>query len=589
MPDTFETTIPHIDELGTPASNNHYNTGWAWALDTPFPYWKRWAGAEGGTADMCIVAWPAKIPASDEVRHQYVHAVDVVPTVYDLLGIEPPEVIKGYLQSPIEGESFAAALTDASVPGKRTQFYTMLGQRSIYHDGWLACTVHPPLSSWGNFDKDEWELFHLETDRSQSTNVAADHPERLEELKGLWFYYAGIYNGLPLDDRNALEQVLAERPHGAPDRDQYIFYPGASDVPESAGPQLPGRSYTIAAGVEVTSDDVEGVIWAAGGVPGGHSLYVKDGTLRYTFNWVGTQLQDVVAETPLTAGTARVRRGVRRVGAQQRPGDARHRGHADALRRRPAGGTGDDRHPARLLLSDRRRDLRRPGQRVRGDARVLRTVPLHGRHDRQGRRRRLRRRLREPRAEGRCLVRDRLIVLPATQPEENPMGLRHRRDERSDAIRFQMREEFVSIGDDSWIEDGDGNRAYKANGKAARLRDTFVLEDMSGHQVAKIKERALHVRDTMTIDLDGRSATVKKALVGIRDRYHVEVDGSEDLKVHGNIVDHEYEIEQSGDTIAEVSKKWFRVRDTYGVEVRPGADIPLILSVVVAIDAMARD
>jgi uncharacterized protein YxjI len=170
------------------------------------------------------------------------------------------------------------------------------------------------------------------------------------------------------------------------------------------------------------------------------------------------------------------------------------------------------------------------------------------------------------------------------------MGLRDRiHDRHSDAIRFQMREQLVAIGDDSWIEDADGNRVYKANGKAARLRDTFVLEDRSGNQVAKIKERALHVRDTMTIDLDGRSATVKKALVGIRARYHVEVEGGDDLKVHGNIVDHEYEIEQSGDTVATVSKKWFRVRDSYGVEVEPTADIPLILSVVVAIDAMARD
>lgn len=170
------------------------------------------------------------------------------------------------------------------------------------------------------------------------------------------------------------------------------------------------------------------------------------------------------------------------------------------------------------------------------------------------------------------------------------MGLRDRiHDRRSDAIRFQMREKLVAIGDDSWIEDAEGTRVYKANGKAARLRDTFVLEDRSGNEVAKIKERALHVRDTMTIDLEGRSATVKKALVGIRDRYNVEVDGGEDLKVHGNIVDHEYEIEQSGDTVATVSKKWFRVRETYGVEVQPDADIPLILSVVVAIDAMARD
>ena len=303
VPDTFETTNPHKDELGTPASNNHYNTGWAWALDTPFPYWKRWAGEEGGTADMCLVSWPAKIQPDRTPRQQYIHAVDVVPTVYELLGIEPPEVINGYLQSPIEGESFAAALTDPDVPGKSTQFYTMLGQRSIYHDGWLASTVHPPLSSWGNFSHDEWELYHLETDRSQSTNVAADNPQLLAELRELWFYYAGIYKGLPLDDRNALEQVLAERPKGSPVRDRYVFYPDCADVPESAGPAIPGRSYKIAAGLTVDSKDVQGVIWAAGGVPGGHSLYVKDGHLRYTFNWIGTTLQDVVADSELEPGS----------------------------------------------------------------------------------------------------------------------------------------------------------------------------------------------------------------------------------------------------------------------------------------------
>jgi arylsulfatase len=300
--DTAETTLPHLDELGTPASNNHYNTGWAWALDTPFPYWKRWAGAEGGVADMCIISWPAKIPPSTEPRHQYVHAVDLVPTLYDLLGITPPEVLKGYPQNEIEGESFAAALTEPEAPGRSTQFYAMLGQRSIYHEGWLAATVHPPLSGWGDFHRDEWELFHLESDRAQLHNLAEQEPERLEQLKGLWFYYAGRYNGLPLDDRSAIEQVLAERPRPAAPRSQYVFYPNCADVPESAGPALPGRSYTIAAGVTIDDGGAQGVVWAAGGVPGGHSLYVKDGRLRYTFNWIGTHLQDVVAEHDLTPG-----------------------------------------------------------------------------------------------------------------------------------------------------------------------------------------------------------------------------------------------------------------------------------------------
>jgi arylsulfatase A-like enzyme len=300
--DTTELTLPHIDELGTPASYNHYNTGWAWAFDTPFPYWKRWAGYEGGVSDMCLVAWPAKIKADSHPRQQYVHAIDVVPTVYELLGIEPPEVIKGHPQSPIEGESFAASLTDPGVPGKDTQFYAMLGQRSIYHQGWLACSLHPPLSGWGQFDKDIWELYHLETDRTQAHNLAGGEAERLEALKDLWFYYAGIYKGLPLDDRTALEEALAKRPLPGPDRSHYEYYPNCADVPEEAGVAINGRSYTIAAGVTVDSSDAQGVLYAHGGVAGGHSLYIKDRRLHYTFNWLGTHLQDVETDRDVKPG-----------------------------------------------------------------------------------------------------------------------------------------------------------------------------------------------------------------------------------------------------------------------------------------------
>ncbi|WP_405851613.1 sulfatase-like hydrolase/transferase [Streptomyces sp. NBC_00090] len=215
LPTSTELSLEHLDELGSPVSCNHYPTGWAWAFDTPFPYWKGWAGYEGGVADMCLVAWPAKIQPQREVRQQYVHAVDVVPTLYELLDIEPPAELRGYPQSPIEGESFAASLTDPTVPGKQTQFHAMLGQRSIYHDGWLACTVHPPhppLSGWGNFSHDRRELYNLTEDRAQSTDVAVQEPERLETLKSLWYYYAGRYNGLPLDDRTALEQGGTSRP-----------------------------------------------------------------------------------------------------------------------------------------------------------------------------------------------------------------------------------------------------------------------------------------------------------------------------------------------------------------------------------------
>jgi uncharacterized protein YxjI len=155
--------------------------------------------------------------------------------------------------------------------------------------------------------------------------------------------------------------------------------------------------------------------------------------------------------------------------------------------------------------------------------------------------------------------------------------------------RFQMKEKLASIGDDSWIENDAGERVYKVDGKAFRIRDTFILEDRDGNEVAKIQERKLHVRGTMAIERDGDTiATVHKALVGLRDRFKVEVEHGEDLKAHGNILDHEYEIERDGDTVAKVSKKWLRIRDTYGVEIRDGEDEPLLLAVTVALDQLSH-
>jgi uncharacterized protein YxjI len=151
-----------------------------------------------------------------------------------------------------------------------------------------------------------------------------------------------------------------------------------------------------------------------------------------------------------------------------------------------------------------------------------------------------------------------------------------------------MREKLLSIGDDFWIEDESGQRVFKVDGKAMRVRDTFVLEDASGSEVAKIQEKKLSVRDKMTIEMDGRSATVHKAVVGIRDRYKIDVEGGDDLSAHGNVIDHDYEIERDGDTVATVSKRWFRVRDTYGVEIAPGQDDALVLAITVAMDSMAR-
>jgi uncharacterized protein YxjI len=162
-------------------------------------------------------------------------------------------------------------------------------------------------------------------------------------------------------------------------------------------------------------------------------------------------------------------------------------------------------------------------------------------------------------------------------------------DKRAEGSRrYKLQQDLLSIGDDFWIEDEDGNKVYKVDGKAMRLRQTFVIEDRSGQELAKIQERKLTVRDTMEIEFAGRKATVRKRLVGIRDHYKIEVADGPSYSAHGNITDHDYDIEKDGDKIANVSKKWFRARDTYGVEIGPNQDDALVLAITVCVDAMAR-
>ena len=164
------------------------------------------------------------------------------------------------------------------------------------------------------------------------------------------------------------------------------------------------------------------------------------------------------------------------------------------------------------------------------------------------------------------------------------------RDDAAVGTRYTLREKLFSIGDDYWIETDGGERAFKVNGKALRIRKTLVIESRSGQELLTIQEKKLSVRDRMEVERDGKTvATVKKALVGIRDRYSIEVEGGGDLSAKGNVVDHEYEIERDGDKVAEVSKRWFRVRDAYGIEIAPDQDDELILAVAVCIDQMGRD
>ncbi len=304
VPDSVEDNLQYLDDLGSTRTYNHYPTGWAWAFNTPFKMWKRYGNLRGGTADPLIVSWPAGIAARGGVRPQYCHATDIVPTLYEVLGIDLPDVVNGYTQKPLEGVSFAASLDDADADtGKHTQFYSMLGTRALWHQGWKAASLGPAApSAWGQFSSQRWELFHTDADPSECHDLAGQEPERLRELIDLWWAEAGKYQALPLETRNAVEALTTPRPELSKPRNRYIYYPGGAEVPESQTPNIRGRSYTIAAEVTIDSADAAGVLFSQGSRFGGHSLYVKDGRLVYAYNFIGESVQVVQSDRAVPTG-----------------------------------------------------------------------------------------------------------------------------------------------------------------------------------------------------------------------------------------------------------------------------------------------
>ncbi len=287
MPDTIEENMKYLDVLGSPLTYNHYPTGWAWAFNTPNKMWKRYSNYQGGTADPLLVSWPAQIKQTG-IRTQYTHAIDIVPTIYDCLGVELPEAYRGATQIPLEGESFAVSLNDPKAKGKETQFYSMLSTRGIYHRGWKAASVTPASpDAWGDFANQRWELFNTETDPSECHDLAEQYPEKVAELVAIWWSEAGKYHALPLESRGALAILDAVRPRLSKPRDQYVYYPGGEEVPEAVAVNVRNRSYGIVADVTIDTPEASGVLFAHGCRFGGHALYIKDGKLKYDYNFVG--------------------------------------------------------------------------------------------------------------------------------------------------------------------------------------------------------------------------------------------------------------------------------------------------------------
>jgi arylsulfatase A-like enzyme len=293
--DTVEDSLRFYDNLGGTDTYNHYPIGWAMAFNTPYKLYKRYASHEGGIADTAIISWPNGITAHGEVRDNYVNVCDITPTVYDLLGISPPDTVNGVAQKPLDGVSFKAALGDSDAStGKDTQFYTMLGTRGIWHKGWFANTVHAATpSGWSHFDKDRWELYHIEADRSQCHDLAGSEPEKLEEMKKLWFAEAAKYNGLPLADLNILETLMRSRPYLVGDRTTFTYYPNTAEVGIGAAVEIRGQSFSVLAEVTVDTTGAEGVIFKQGGAHGGHVLFIQDGRLHYIYNFMGEEEQKI--------------------------------------------------------------------------------------------------------------------------------------------------------------------------------------------------------------------------------------------------------------------------------------------------------
>jgi arylsulfatase len=306
-----------IHEIGTPSAHNNYPWGWTMAGNTPFKRWKREVH-EGGVADPCIVRWPARLgEGAGGIRRQFAHAIDVLPTVLELVGIEPPATVEYVPQRPVDGTSFAYLLESAGRdrPGRHeTQYFEMFGSRAVYHEGWKAVTfksIGPvyegTVSNFDTpFDEDRWELYHVAEDQSEIHDRAAEEPERLAAMVALWWEEAAKNQVLPVDNRIA-HAVLNPKPDQRAPRDRFVYFPGTSAVPEAVAANVRNRSHVITADVTIPEGRaVEGTLLAFGSALGGFSFHVADGRLRYVHNLYGRDRHVVDSGATLADGRRRL-------------------------------------------------------------------------------------------------------------------------------------------------------------------------------------------------------------------------------------------------------------------------------------------
>jgi arylsulfatase A-like enzyme len=305
--------LARIDDIGGPATHSNYPLGWAMASNTPLRRYKQNTHG-GGIRDPLVISWQRGIAARDKLRHQFAHACDLTPTLLDIVGVAAPDTIKGIVQMPVEGVSFAASLRDPAAPAKtRPQYFEMFGHRGIWSDGWKAVAFHPPGTS---YDGDKWELFHLDADFSETDDLAEREPDRLAALVELWWQEAEAHNVLPLDDRFGPRFIENASRFHAP-RTRYVFHAGMGHIPTEVAPDVRSRSYLIEAHVQV-ADGAQGVLIAHGDAATGYSLYLRAGRLVHDMN-IGGEHVIVEADRPVPPGEHRLGVRVRRLTREAQP------------------------------------------------------------------------------------------------------------------------------------------------------------------------------------------------------------------------------------------------------------------------------
>lgn len=306
IPEPLDAKLAAIDSLGSDKHYNHFPAAWAHAMDTPFQWTKQIASHFGGTRNGLAVSWPNGIKARGEVRDQFHHVIDIAPTILEVIGVDAPAQFDGVAQKPIEGVSMAYTFDDADAEDRRTtQYFEMLGNQGIYHDGWMASAVRGiPWASEnapGDLLNMPWELYNVEEDFTQANDLAKQNPEKLNELIKQFYAEAAKYNVLPLDDRKTERMNVDNRPSLTAGRKTFT-YPNLLRLPEGASPDLKHKSHSITAKVEIPELGAEGMLLTQGGRFAGYGLYIRDGKLVYDYNLVGVEQYTITSESRLPSG-----------------------------------------------------------------------------------------------------------------------------------------------------------------------------------------------------------------------------------------------------------------------------------------------